>query len=591
MLIPRSRGRTALILLLYIILSLLASHTSANNPLDYSSSSQTSFDEKCNTNADCNNRGPCLIGVCDKRESTCKYKQLEDGEACFGFEDLNVYWETKCTPTCQEQTCVVETLKCPAIACNEYLDVVVMVQKGVTEDKSQIETFVDNAMDSLLFSGRVRFAVLQFSGSDANVVHNFAREIDHDVGVIVQALPVQSSINVALETSSNYFENYSRTNARRILFLIFNCEYLLDETLMDSLSSHGIEVFAFAFDKEDYGLKCPSLEDIASVPLLKHQFQLFNPTGLPGLVPKLIDDSCSKAHKEKRQAGIPDCVNNPNDVCCSGSTVIQCPPTACNETQICISNEGCRPDVPIDCSHLDDQCSLGACDPNNGGACMRVSVSNGTSCDDGDECTELDTCQNGVCNSGFRLDCSCMEDSDVDPCVEATCINGICQMVNLPDNTSCIDMNNVGQSAACFDGVCTSICGNGMVENGEVCDDTPQGLCCTSTCSAFQNQGSRCNTSSCFQTFCNNGVCSEDSSTPLNTGIMCTAIPNGCCDGSGGCGACAKRSVLNVVQATLDSISNNAESVQHERDKLDKIKEEEEETEAFSFEDFDDEII
>ena len=52
--------------------------------------------------------------------------------------------------------------------------------------------------------------------------------------------------------------------------------------------------------------------------------------------------------------------------------------------------------VPLDCSHLDDQCLVGACNADTG-QCESLPANEGGFCDDADLCTVNDICSNGSC--------------------------------------------------------------------------------------------------------------------------------------------------------------------------------------------------
>nr|MBP7148347.1 hypothetical protein [Acidobacteriota bacterium] len=74
---------------------------------------------------------------------------------------------------------------------------------------------------------------------------------------------------------------------------------------------------------------------------------------------------------------------------------------ACDNGQLCDGTEtctptGCEPGTPVDCSALNDQCNVGACDPATGG-CFADPLANGTECDDSNPTTVGDTCQDGIC--------------------------------------------------------------------------------------------------------------------------------------------------------------------------------------------------
>ncbi|MBN1514172.1 MAG: hypothetical protein JXB13_19300, partial [Phycisphaerae bacterium] len=51
---------------------------------------------------------------------------------------------------------------------------------------------------------------------------------------------------------------------------------------------------------------------------------------------------------------------------------------------------------PLDCTHLDSECTLGVCDSGTG-QCVALPANEAGPCDDGDPCTEGDQCVAGVC--------------------------------------------------------------------------------------------------------------------------------------------------------------------------------------------------
>jgi hypothetical protein len=67
----------------------------------------------------------------------------------------------------------------------------------------------------------------------------------------------------------------------------------------------------------------------------------------------------------------------------------------CNGSATCDVEAGCMPGTPVDCSGLDDGCYVGLCNEETD-SCVAELVE-GIGCDDGDECTLLDTCTDGVC--------------------------------------------------------------------------------------------------------------------------------------------------------------------------------------------------
>lgn len=105
------------------------------------------------------------------------------------------------------------------------------------------------------------------------------------------------------------------------------------------------------------------------------------------------------------------------DLCVSASDCDDGSP--CDREEDCV--EGfCVHSEPVDCSGLDDDCTVGRCDDSTGG-CLAEPRVDGAPCDDGAWCTEGDTCEMGVCVGGAR-DCGAREgwvvscDEEADAC-------------------------------------------------------------------------------------------------------------------------------------------------------------------------------
>src|SRR5207244_2457521 len=99
-----------------------------------------------------------------------------------------------------------------------------------------------------------------------------------------------------------------------------------------------------------------------------------------------------------------------------------------------------------------DQCHLaGTCNPNTG-ACSNPTAPNGTACNDGNACTQTDTCQAGVCTGADPTGCA-----PSDQChVAGTCNpnTGACSNPVTADGTACDDANLCTLTDVCQAGVC-----------------------------------------------------------------------------------------------------------------------------------------
>lgn len=129
--------------------------------------------------------------------------------------------------------------------------------------------------------------------------------------------------------------------------------------------------------------------------------------------------------------------------------------SSCDDGNFCTDNGTCVAGVcetePRDCSSAGDSCNVGICD-EEADACVSQPVSDGTSCDDGAFCTIGDTCMSGTCTGAAR-DCSSLADQ----CNAGACdeVADACVPSPVADGTACDDglYCNVGE--ACVAGACT----------------------------------------------------------------------------------------------------------------------------------------
>lgn len=95
--------------------------------------------------------------------------------------------------------------------------------------------------------------------------------------------------------------------------------------------------------------------------------------------------------------------------------------------------------------------------PQYADLCSDPSVPDGTSCDDGNDCTQRDVCRAGTC-AGIAYTCPAPEGSD--DCRVGVCNgDGTCSAGNVPDGKAC----------------CGSI-------PADLCDETVNGTCSGGTC-------------------------------------------------------------------------------------------------------------
>ena len=266
----------------------------------------------------------------------------------------------------------------------------------------------------------------------------------------------------------------------------------------------------------------------------------------------------------------------------------------CEDGDLCTVSDVCANGVcggeAVDCTSLDDDCVLGACNPATG-ACEAAAVNEGGACDDGVNCTINDACTNGVCGAE-SLDCSGLDDAcnvgtcneglgtcestptneggscdDLDPCTENdSCASGAC--IGIPKDCSSLD-------GACTIGACdgaSGLCEAQSINEGNACDDgdlcTVLDACTTGLCAGApkdcSGSGGACNVGVCNPA---NGACETAPSNEdgaCDDGDLCTildACTNGLCAGSPvDCSSFDDQCVLGVCNPTTgicDSVSAN----------------------------------
>ncbi|MCB9786572.1 MAG: hypothetical protein H6744_07740 [Deltaproteobacteria bacterium] len=142
------------------------------------------------------------------------------------------------------------------------------------------------------------------------------------------------------------------------------------------------------------------------------------------------------------------CVGPFDPVACECTFDIDCEPKEdgdlCNGTLMCKDN-ACvvNPATVVSCPELTNQCKQNVCTPDTG-LCVTGDRPDGTECDDGDACTQVDSCDAGECSGLDPVVC------DLGPCMDTQCAPATGECSGTP-------------VAMC--------CGNDVLEAGEDCDD------------------------------------------------------------------------------------------------------------------------
>ena len=122
----------------------------------------------------------------------------------------------------------------------------------------------------------------------------------------------------------------------------------------------------------------------------------------------------------------------------------------CTQTDTC-QNGFCVAGPPVTCTAPSQCHEPGVCDPGTG-ACSSLPRPNGFGCNDGNACTQTDTCQSGACTGANPVICRALDFCHlVGTCNSAT---GVCSNPIRPNGNSCTDLNSCTRPDRCQDGVC-----------------------------------------------------------------------------------------------------------------------------------------
>lgn len=130
--------------------------------------------------------------------------------------------------------------------------------------------------------------------------------------------------------------------------------------------------------------------------------------------------------------------------------------TLCNDGSLCAQSDSCLAGTcfganAVVCTALDQCHDIGDCDPQTG-VCSDPTKADGSPCDDGDLCTQLDTCQAGVCEGAAPVQCpapdECHDEGSCDP------VTGLCSNPPKPDGAACDDGDLCTAVDSCQSGAC-----------------------------------------------------------------------------------------------------------------------------------------
>ena len=205
--------------------------------------------------------------------------------------------------------------------------------------------------------------------------------------------------------------------------------------------------------------------------------------------------------------------------------------TTCNDGNACTQVDSCSSGVctgssPVVCT-AENQChSVGVCAPATG-VCSNPALANGTACNDGNACTLSDSCQSGSCVGSSPVTCVAADQCHVAGVCNPT--SGTCSTPAAPNGTACNDGNTCTQLDSCQLGVCTG-------SSAVVCTASDQ---CHAAGACNPSTGACSNPAAANGTTCNDGnACTQSDSCQSGTcvgsnPVTCTA--SDACHAAGTC--------------------------------------------------------
>ena len=203
---------------------------------------------------------------------------------------------------------------------------------------------------------------------------------------------------------------------------------------------------------------------------------------------------------------------------------------ACTQTDTCQSGT-CEGASPVVCAAKDQCHDAGTCDSATG-VCSDPAKADGTGCDDGDACTQTDTCQSGACEGASPVVCAAKDQChDAGGCDSAT---GVCSDPAKADGVGCDDGDACTQTDACQSGACEGA-GPVVCSAKDQCHDAGSCDSATGVCSdPAKTDGAGCDDGdACTQTdTCQSGAC--EGASPVVCAAKDPCHDAGTCDADSG---------------------------------------------------------
>jgi hypothetical protein len=202
---------------------------------------------------------------------------------------------------------------------------------------------------------------------------------------------------------------------------------------------------------------------------------------------------------------------------------------ACTQSDTCVGGS-CAGANPVACAASDQCHGVGTCDPTSG-VCSNPATADGVVCNDGNACTQSDTCVGGSCTGANPVACAASDQCHGVGTCDPT--SGACSNPAAADGIVCNDGNACTQSDTCLGGSCTGA-------NPVVCAATDQ---CHGVGTCDPTSGACSNPAKADGTVCIDGI-------PCTSGDACKS------------GVCAGSAVVCTTGQACSTVTGSCEAVQ-----------------------------